>query len=252
MGGALPLGYDPPGDPLKARVLQVNPAEADTVRQMFELYARLGTLTATRLAAAAQGFSPRKADHHPDRQARDADAPIAPFSNGQLHYFLTNPVYRGQIRHKGLIHPGQHEAIISEALWCDVQAQLQSAAARKRGSAKAIENRQGDQASTFETSGEPTSPLTGKLFDETGDHLTPSHTNRRGRRFRYYISRRLITQGTDPTGWRLPAPQVEALVLSALRQHFRQRAGRHDMLALPDAKDAARICEALIGVMRGS
>lgn len=245
MGGTLPLGYDPSGDPLKARVLQVNPVEAETVRQMFALYVRLGTLTATRLAAGAQGLSPRKADHHHDNRTCDPDTPIAPFSNGQLHYFLTNPIYRGQIRHKGLIHPGQHEAIISEALWTEVQDTLQSMAARKRGSGRAASSTHDDEALTVETSGEPQSPLTGKLFDETGDRLTPSHTNRHNRRFRYYISRRLITQGTDPTGWRLPAPQLEELVLTALRQHLRRRAERHDLLTIPDAKDAVSLLDDL-------
>ena len=242
MGGTLPLGYDPPGDPLKARVLQVNPSEADTVRQMFELYARLGTLTATRLAAAAQALSPRKADHQPGTGAHNLTHPIAPFSNGQLHYLLTNPVYRGQIRHKGVIHPGQHDPIISEALWTGVQTRLQSTAARKRGSAYVSKD---DPQLALATSGEPRSPLTGKLFDETGDRLTPSHTNRHNRRFRYYISRRLITQGTDPGGWRLPAPQLEAMILTALRHHLRQRAERHDLLILPDAKDAASLSAGL-------
>ena len=39
-----------------------------------------------------------------------------------------------------------------------------------------------------------------KLFDKSSDRLTPSHTNRHNRRFRYYISRPLITNGADPTG----------------------------------------------------
>lgn len=80
-----------------------------------------------------------------------------------------------------------------------------------------------------------------RVFDETGDRLTPSHTNRHGRRFRYYISRRLITQGADPTGWRLPAPQLEGLVATAVRDHLCQRAERHDLLTYPDATSSARL-----------
>lgn len=155
MGGTLPLGYDTPGDPLKARVLEINRVEAETVRQMFELYARLGTLTATRVAAAAQGLSPRKADHLPKARLHDGRQPIAPFSNGQLHYFLTNPVYRGQIRHKDLIHAGQHEAIIDEALWNRVQDKLQSTAARKRSNIRAIAHPGGSGAAAPDTSANP-------------------------------------------------------------------------------------------------
>ena len=84
-----------------------------------------------------------------------------------------------------------------------------------------------------------------KLFDETGDRLTPSHTNRHNRRFRYYISRRLITKGADPTGWRLPAPHLEAVVLEALRGYLRTRARQHDLLLQPEASTAGLVAEAL-------
>jgi len=59
--------------------------------------------------------------------------------------------------------------------------------------------------------------LTGLLFDETGDRLTPSHATKQGRRYRYYVSRRLIEENSDdPTGWRLPAHEIEHVVISAL------------------------------------
>ena len=90
--------------------------------------AALGTV-ATRIAVAEQGLSPRKSDH---ATGVAVGAAIAPFSNGQLHYLLTNPVYRGLIRHKTVVHPGQHEPIIDQALWSAVQTKLQETAARKR------------------------------------------------------------------------------------------------------------------------
>ncbi|MES2667462.1 MAG: recombinase family protein [Pseudomonadota bacterium] len=245
MGGTLPLGYDPPKDPLKARVLQINPTEAKTVRRLFDLYLTAGSLGATRIAAAEQGLSPRKSDH----AAEEAPgAPIAPFSNGQLHYLLTNPVYRGLIRHKALVHPGQHEAIIDDVLWSAVQTKLQETAARKRQRSVATDVAT-EAASTSiapQNSVEPSAPLMAKLFDETGERLTPSHTNRHNRRFRYYISRRLITKGADPTGWRLPAPHLEAVVLEALRGHLRTRAEQHDVLLRPEANTASLLADALI------
>ena len=237
MGGSLPLGYDAPEDALAGRVLKINPTEAETVRQIFALYADLGSLTATRHAAAEQGLSPRKADHL--LGVTIAKEAIAPFANGQLQYFLTNPVYRGQIRHKDQIHQGQHEAIISAELWAEVQHKLQVTASRKGGTVAAADTGQGI------SSGEPASSLMAKLFDETGDRLTPSHTNRHGRRFRYYISRRLIAGGTDPSAWRLPAPQLESLIATAVRQHLRQRAERHDLLNDPDARNATSLASSL-------
>ena len=57
--------------------------------------------------------------------------------------------------------------------------------------------------------------LTGKVFDETGDWLTPSHTKTaKGCRLRYYISHRLIRSAgkKDAGGWRLPGPELESTV----------------------------------------
>ena len=58
------------------------------------------------------------------------------------------------------------------------------------------------------------SPLLGKIFDQTGNRLTPSHAVKNGRRYRYYVSRGLVvgTSQEDPDGWRLPAAQIERLV----------------------------------------
>jgi site-specific DNA recombinase len=60
MGGTLPLGYDAPKDPLKARVLKINPPKTATHRRLFALCLTAGSLDATRIAAAAQGLIPRK------------------------------------------------------------------------------------------------------------------------------------------------------------------------------------------------
>jgi hypothetical protein len=59
--------------------------------------------------------------------------------------------------------------------------------------------------------------LTGILFDETGDRLTPSHAGSKTRRYRYYVSQRLL-QGSknDQSGWRLPAPRLEKAVVDGI------------------------------------
>ena len=45
---------------------------------------------------------------------------------------------------------------------------------------------------------------------------SPSHAVKKGRRYRYYVSRHLITEGkkANRTGWRIPAADLEALVVS--------------------------------------
>ena len=76
----------------------------------------------------------------------------------------------------------------------------------------------------------PRSLLRGKLKDETGDRLTPSHAVKSGRRIRYYVSRRLLSPGGKNTGggWRLPAAALETavtdLIANHIDEHIRKRA----------------------------
>jgi len=220
MGGALPLGYDRHPDPQR-RELVVNLVEAEVVRTLFSLYDELGNLRLVELEAARLGLRP-KSVVTPSGHVRGA----APFTRGQLHYLLTNPVYIGRIRHKEQTYPGQHAAIIDEALWQDVQDKLIAASARPRG------------RTDFVTEARI---LTGKLRDEVGNLLTPTHTQRHGRRFAYYVSNRLIAGGTDPSGWRLPAEALETTLRQVVSSHLRRAAETHRLMAVPDASGAAAL-----------
>ena len=65
--------------------------------------------------------------------------------------------------------------------------------------------------------------LAGKIFDETGDRLTPTHSKTRsGKRLRYYASSRLIRKSgkQDVSGWRLPAAQLEAVVAKLVKKRI--------------------------------
>lgn len=85
--------------------------------------------------------------------------------------------------------------------------------------------------------------LTGKLRDEIADRLTPTHTKRHGRRLRYYVSNRLISGGTDPGGWRLPAVALENAVTELIARHLNDLANGHRICVMPDVQlgDAVRI-----------
>ncbi|MEM7024352.1 MAG: hypothetical protein AAF637_17495 [Pseudomonadota bacterium] len=104
------------------------------------------------------------------------------------------------------------------------------------------------------------SPLAGKLSDQTGDRLTPSHAVRRGKRHRYYVSRRLIAESGKPdvSGWRLPAATLEGavaqLIIDALEgpsaaQGLIDDATAETLTKLPSA--AQLLCAALSGPHRG-
>lgn len=123
MGGLAPLGYDPHPDKMR-RELIVNEEEAETVCALFQLYLQEGCLNATAKTAKEAGlFSKRRIFASGRVQGG------TPFSRGQLHALLTNPVYRGLMRHKDKTWPGLHPAIIDEELWDEVQNKLQAASA---------------------------------------------------------------------------------------------------------------------------
>jgi hypothetical protein len=121
-----------------------------------------------------------------------------PFDRGHIHHILTNPIYAGRICHKGQVFDGQHPAIIAPELWDGLQEILVASATKGRGSkCKVLQ-----------------SVLAGKLFDETGDRLTPTHSQKNGKRLRYYISHRLVKDRSrkHPDAWRLPAEQLESVI----------------------------------------
>ena len=213
MGGHVPLGYCADG-----RTLKINEAEGPTIRTLYDLYRKLGSVREVKDRAEAPGFRSR-------RRARSCGRVSGgiPFDRGHLHHILSNPVYAGRIRHKGQVYDGQHPAIIDPKTWDKVQELLQSGAAISRGTRKkAI-----------------TSPLAGKLFDETGDRLTPSHSRKNGKRLRYYVSRRVIAGGCEkhPDAWRLPAEQVEGVLTEMIRRHLeRPDAAASVILGLPAAE----------------
>ncbi|MCB1390265.1 MAG: recombinase family protein [Rhodobacteraceae bacterium] len=218
MGSVPPLGYDPHPDRTR-RELVVNEAEAVLVRQLFTLYAEHGCLNAVAHETAARGLRSKR-HHFSTGRTRGGH----PFSRGQLHKILTNPVYRGLIRHKDKTWPGLHPAIIDEALWDEVQDKLQQASARRRGSPNGT------------AAGAPS--LLGVFQDETGDRLTSSDTRRAGKRIAYYVSNRLLTAGPDATGCRLPALQFEAVISGTVAVHLAGYAEHHSLLAATDVRAA--------------
>ena len=176
-----------------------------SVTQSFNTSSSMGRLTLNVLLSFAQ-FEREVDQLWPNRS----------YSRGRLHNILRNPIYIGKVRHKSDVYDGLHEAIIAQEQFDRVQQQIQLKSVIKRG--------------THHSRG-PSAFLIGKVFDETGDRLTPSKTRKNGRSIRYYYSNRLITKGADPTGWRLRADMME----KALQDMVKQRLGRrlHRMQIAP-------------------
>jgi DNA invertase Pin-like site-specific DNA recombinase len=188
MGGLVPLGYD-----VVDKHLVVNEREAETIRQLFTLYVELGNVGAVKREADRLGLRTKP------RLARNGDScGNQPFMRGHLYNLLRNPLYVGDVVHKGERYAGEHDAIIDPEIWENVQAQMKKNARERRGPATA----------------KTPSLLTGLLFDSHGRRLGPSHTNKQGRRYRYYISQdddRDTTVKKPP--WRFSAEDLERLVL---------------------------------------
>jgi site-specific DNA recombinase len=115
---------------------------------------------------------------------------------------LRNRIYRGQIVHKDQHYHGEHEPVIDEELWDEVQAKL---------AANAVERAAGERT-------ESPSLLAGLLYDGEGHRMTPSHAVKKGMRYRYYVSQPLIsnTREAAPQGLRIAAAEIERIVLSGI------------------------------------
>jgi hypothetical protein len=61
--------------------------------------------------------------------------------------------------------------------------------------------------------------LTGRIYDDRGNRMSPTHSNKLGVRYRYYVSHALLQNRKEAAGsvTRVPAPEIEQLVLDGLR-----------------------------------
>ncbi len=187
MGGPVPIGYR-----TEDKRLVIERSEADVVQRVFRLYLEIGSVPRLKERIDASGWVT------PKRERRDGQSGGKPFSIGHLYWILSNRLYAGDVHHRGQTWPGQHEPIVTRELWDEVQQKLADNEVKAERKSRAT-------------------LLTGILFDETGDRLSPSHATKAGRRYRYYVSRRLVqARRKDETGWRLPAEQLEKTVLAFL------------------------------------
>ncbi|MBL8884925.1 MAG: recombinase family protein [Hyphomicrobium sp.] len=214
MGGVVPLGYD-----VRDRKLVINDVEGEAVRTIFRRYAELGSVRLLGPELTRLGIVGK-------RRTGSSGAPI---SRGALYQILQNRLYCGDVAFKGKVYPGQHDAIVDAELWRIAQEKLAA-------------NR---QARSLSVGAEAPSLLCGLIFDGDGNRMTPTHANKRGRRYRYYISASLLDRGeTGPNAMRVPASDVEGVVLDRLRSLLSEPKAVADAL-LPLEPGAAPLDRAL-------
>ncbi|WP_136163489.1 recombinase family protein [Sphingomonas flavalba] len=183
MGGPVPLGYD-----VEDRKLVVNEAEADLVRYIMQRYVALRSVAELVEELARDGYR-TKIQQRTSGPHKGGCA----FRRGTLYHLLSNRIYRGEIVHKGTAYPGEHQAIVPQPLWDEVQARL---AARGPG---LVARRNSLNRSL----------LIGLLYDGLGRRMTPSHTARGTRRYRYYVTR---DSSPEQPAWRVGAHDLEQIV----------------------------------------
>jgi site-specific DNA recombinase len=187
MGGNVPFGYR-----VENRKLLVTEPNATMVRSMFERFVRIGSATVLARELREEGV-------------------VAPsgkaFDKGALYHLLNNRTYLGLAVHKGTAYPGEHAAIVDQDLWDKVHAILADNARTRSANTRA----------------QTPALLKGLIFGPTGAAMSPTHTRKRNRLYRYYVSQDVLKRGPDacPVG-RVPAAEIEAAVIDQVRGVFRQ------------------------------
>jgi len=199
MGGNIPMGYD-----LGDRELIVNKRDAATVQHIFEHYVNLRSVQLVQYELERDSIkSPVRIAQSTGRQSGGR-----PISRGALYQMLANRIYLGEIVHKGASFPGNHDAIIDLELWDTVQSTLRLNRIKRHNSAGA------KQASL----------LAGLLYDVKGNRFTPSHAVKKNKRYRYYIST------SQDRAMRIPAGDIEMIVVSRLQSIFSNNGELHDLV----------------------
>lgn len=201
MGGVPPIGYK-----VENRQLEVDSNNVKLARHIFDRYLALGGVYKLAEELKAQGIKSPIRISGKGWKYGDAE-----FSRGALQNMLTNPIYIGRIKHKNNSYDGQHEAIIPQELWNDVQKKLQEQAASPRGCTKTRDK----------------NLLQGLLFDAQGRSYGPTFTTKKSKRYRYYIDHSAKQSGKSP---RIPAFEIETLVEKSVRRHL----SIHDTLSQQD------------------
>jgi len=182
MGGWVPLGYD-----IKDCKLVVNKVEAKLVRAIFERFARLESATTLAQQLLQEGALGKRGK---------------PIDKGVLYKLLNNRIYIGEAVHKGTAYPGEHQPLISRQLWDRVHAILQESPRKRASHSRA----------------QTPALLKGLLYGPNGAAMTPTHTRRHGRLYRYYVSTSVLRQGPEACPVRrIAAGEIEAAVIAQVR-----------------------------------
>ena len=182
MGGTVPLGYR-----VESRKLVVQPDEAGLVREIFQMYLRLGD---TGVVASEL------------RSAGEATKIGSRWTGVRVRAVIRNPIYKGYLQLNGQEYRGEHRGIIDEEVWKKAN-DLYAEKHRREG-------RRGHGVASL-------APLAGVLrCGHCGMAMTPSYSVKRGVRYNYYVCTSTAKGTRRCPNSRVSAPQIEAAVFAQL------------------------------------
>ena len=169
--------------------LEVEPNEAKIIRMIFDKYLEIGTVPALVDFLKSNKIYTRSGKN---------------FYKGHLYKILSNKTYIGKIVHKNNVYGGLHEPIIDFEVFEKTQQLLtQNALIRKNS-----------------TNAESGSLLKGKLFDDKDNYMSPTHSCKNGKRYRYYVSQAQIQNRLQDIGSisKISAGEIENFVTDKIKE----------------------------------
>ena len=142
------------------------------------------------------------------------------FYKGQLYHMLSNKVYIGKIIHKDNVYDGEHVGIIDDITFERVQKLLYENKVDKICGTKCSSN----------------SLLSGLLFDDNGNRMSPTHSNSHKRRYRYYVSQALKNYKKSQAGSvsKIPAGEIEKFLILTTKEFLQNKKQMQKVLSLYD------------------
>lgn len=197
MGGRVPLGYE-----LIDKKLTIDDNFSNTVKTIFDKYIEF------------KGVGKLK-EYLDNANLKSRSGKT--FSKGNLYKILSNKIYQGKIGHKGNIYDGEHEALIQPKVFEQVQSILFNNRMDKTCGAKSSSN----------------SILSGKIFDDKDNKMTPSHSNTRKRKYRYYVSQPTLKNNKTSSGSidKIPAGEIEKFVIQEIKEFLTDTKRLHKYIA---------------------
>jgi len=206
VGGPLPLGYE-----IKDGKFLVVDDEAERVGFIFRRYLEVSGINELVRDLKGRNICTKARTLSTTGKIRGGIA----FGRGTLSHILRNRFFIGEVTYKGEVLQGEQPAILDKSLFEDVQQKLSA-----HQSHRTLTRQKSDHL------------LKGLLFDNAGHSMIATHATKAGVRYRYYVSKpglhgeaRTAKLGTVS---RVPAPEIEQAILSAVQEQLTKQNTRTD------------------------